>query len=240
MKQSRLLAVCLAALATAHCHQSPSAPTATALIVPASVTVAHNDSSTVTAQLQKSNGQTEDVTATAVWTSSAPGVVTAQAGVLKAVGVGTATVTVTHSGLSATIAVLARRITRLTSQITVEETRSRPLIHGVEAYLDTRVVYSLSFSGAERAVVLDLSAQPATGSTYVLPGSVRLSVRVTPDPILTEASFSSRPESYVDVRDSETGELLERIPLSMQTVFRPDGSRDPVELVWSLSIGTYH
>jgi len=118
MRPRRMLATGLLALAAVQCGDSPTAPTATALIVPRSMVITRNGSATVSALLQKSNGQTEDVTATAVWVSSAPGVVTAQAGVLKAVGVGTATVTVTQSGLTATIAVTARRNMRLVGRRT--------------------------------------------------------------------------------------------------------------------------
>jgi len=212
--------------------------TATALIVPTSVTIARNGSATVTAQLQKSNGLTEDVTATAVWVSSAPSVVTVQGGVLKAVGVGTATVTVTQSGLTATIAVIARRNTQLAGVIGIAETGNLVSIHHVEVWLDTREIFALSVSGSERAWSVDLSTQ--TYDKSVVPGSIQLSVRVTPDPDLTrENHFASRADSYVEVRDSETGERLDRLPLSVQSVVKPAGSRDSVALVWTLSIGTY-
>jgi hypothetical protein len=239
MKRWGRLATCLLALATVRCGDSPTTPTATALIVPTSMVIARNGSATVTAQLQKSNGVTEDVTATAAWVSSAPGVMTAQAGVLKAVGIGTATVTVTQSGLSATIAVTARRNTRLTGVIGIMETGNIFSIHGVEVWLDTRQIYALGASGAERTWSVDLSAQNYDKS--VAPGTTRLSVRVLPDPDRPplESNFASRIDSYVEVLDSDTNERLERIPLSVQSVVKPAGSRDSVSLVWTLSIGTY-
>jgi len=240
MRLWRLLAIGFVTLAAVRCGDSPPAPTATALIVPTSMVIARNGSATVTAQLQKSNGLTEDVTATAVWVSSAPSVVTAQAGVLKAVGVGTATVTVTQSGLTAMIAVTARRNTRLAGVIGIAETGSIYSIHGVQAWLDTRKIYALGTSGAERVWSVDLSTQ--TYDKSIAPGTTRLSVDVLPDPDRPprEHTFASRADSYVEVLDSDTNELLERLPLSVQSVVKPAASRDPVSLVWTLSIGTYH
>jgi hypothetical protein len=234
-----MLAIGLVTLATLECGGSATAPTATALIVPPSIVIARNGSATVTAQMQKSNGLVEDVTATAAWASSAPNVLTAQAGVLKAIGVGTATVTVMQSGLTATIAVTVRRNTRLVGVIGITETANIFSIHGVQAWLDTRKIYALGTSGAERAWSVDLSTQPYDKS--VAPGTIRLSVEVLPDPdrVPQENNFASRADSYVDVLDSDTNERVERIPLSAQSVVKPTGSRDSVSLVWTLPVGTY-
>jgi len=243
MKLWRMLAIGLVTLAAVQCGDSATAPTppvtATALIVLPSIVIARNGSATVTAQLQKSNGLTEDVTATAAWASSAPSVVTAQAGVLKAVGVGTATVTVTQSGLTATIAVTARRNTRLAGVIGVAETGNLLSIHGIAVWLDSRKIYGISYSGAYQARYEDLSTQ--TYDKNVAPGTIRLSVEVLPDPDLPprENTLASRADSYVEVLDSDTNERVERIPLSAQSVVKPAGSRDSVSLVWTLSIGTY-
>lgn len=60
----------------------------------------------LTATMTMTDDSTEDVTATATYQSSATGVATVNAaGLITAVGEGTATITATHSGLTATCAV---------------------------------------------------------------------------------------------------------------------------------------
>jgi hypothetical protein len=64
------IAVALA-LMTLACGRSPSAPTGVALVcTPTTVIVARNATSAVTVHVQRSNGTKDDVTATAVWSSS--------------------------------------------------------------------------------------------------------------------------------------------------------------------------
>ena len=66
---------------------------------------------------------------------------------IKAVGVGTATVTVTYNGLTRTVDVVARRNTRLLGSIVVGDLNEQYSISRVESYLDSRMVYAQSFSG---------------------------------------------------------------------------------------------
>ena len=135
-------------LLAAACQHSPAAPTSVALLVtPDTLTVARNATSPITVQVQRSNGTLEDVTAAGVWTSSAPAVVTVTAGMIKAVGVGTATVTVTYNGLTRTVDVVPRRNTRLLGSIVVGDLNEQYSISRVESYLDSRMVYAQSFSG---------------------------------------------------------------------------------------------
>lgn len=74
-------------------------------IAPSTATIAVGASTTFVATLAMSDGTTQDVTATATWTSSASGVVTIVAGRATGVTAGTATITSTASGFSATASV---------------------------------------------------------------------------------------------------------------------------------------
>jgi hypothetical protein len=47
-------------------------------------------------------------------------------------------------------------------------------------------------------------------------------------------------ESYAEVRDRDTDEVLDRIPLGVQTVVKPPVSGATGEFVWPLTIGVYH
>jgi len=228
-------------LLAAACQHSPAAPTSVALLVtPDTLTVARNATSPITVQVQRSNGTLEDVTAAGVWTSSAPDVVTVQAGVVKAVGVGTATVRVTYNGLTRTVNVVARRNTRLTGAITVEDSDGWGSIHEIDAFLDGRQVYGLGFSSSPRVYTIPLGDPQSAGfDTSVAPGSVRLSVQVVLGGFVG-TTYASRPESYVDVRDRDTDEVLARLPLSVQTVTVPSVFGAKGELAWTLPIDVFH
>jgi hypothetical protein len=113
-------------------------------------------------------------------------------------------------------------------------------MHIIEAHLDDRVVWKRSFSGGESRYTVPLGdPQSAGNDTSVEPGSVRLSVHLTPTTNF-EVTWVSRPESYVEVRDRDTDEVLERIALSVQTVVKPAVSGATGEFVWPLTIGVFH
>jgi hypothetical protein len=229
-------------LLAAACQHSPAAPTSVALLVtPDTLTVARNATGSITVQVQRSNGTTEAVTGAAVWTSSAPDVVTVQAGVVKAVGAGTATVTVTYGGLTRTVNVVARRNTRLTGAITVEDSNGFGSIHEIRAFVDGHTVYGLSFSSSERAYTIPLGDPQSAGfDTSVAPGSVRLSVQVVYAGGFGGTRYATRPASYVDVRDLDTNEMLARLPLSVQTATVASAYGEIGELAWTLTIDVFH
>ena len=238
----RLLALVGVLIFGVTCDQhNPAAPTSVALVMtPTTLTVARNATGSLTVQVQRSNGTFENVTAAATWTSSAPDVVTVQAGVVKAVGVGTATVTAAYETLKATAAIVARRNTRLTGAITIEDTKGWSSIDTIDAYLDQRLVYGNGFSGGLPRWTIPLGDFLPIGSdTNVEPGDVRLSVRLIPTTSF-EVIWLSTPASYVELRDRDTGEVLERMPLNVQTVVKPPVPGAKGEIVWTLSIGVYH
>jgi hypothetical protein len=91
---------------------APTAPTTVAPTTPAVTTssvsiagarsVKELESVTLTAQAQRSNGTTVDVTQDAEWTTDAPQHATVAGGVVHGVAIGNATLTVTYDGQSAT------------------------------------------------------------------------------------------------------------------------------------------
>jgi trimeric autotransporter adhesin len=74
-------------------------------IAPTTASIAVGAATTFVATLSLSDGTTQDVTATATWSSSAAGVATVSAGRATGVAAGTATITATASGFSATATV---------------------------------------------------------------------------------------------------------------------------------------
>jgi len=241
MRRKLLLIVVLAALLMPACHEhSPAAPTSVALVMtPTALTVPRNATASIMVQVQRSNGTLEDVTATAVWTSSAPAVVTVTAGVIKAVGVGTATVTVAYGGLTRTVDVVARRNTRLVGSIVVEDLDQRNSIHWVGSYLDSRMVFSRSFSGAYANYRVDFPQSGQAFDSSVVPGTSKLSLKVQHAWPL-EVHYGTRAESYVEIWDSDTNEVLTRLPLSVQIVTVPPVVPTTGKIIWTLPIDVFH
>jgi hypothetical protein len=101
----------------------PTSPTAVDLALSLStVTLPRYGSVQTTLRLARSDGTSQDVTGAAVWTSMAPAIATVQAGLVTAVGVGTANVAASYGGLTVGLDVVARRNTRLVGAVTVEAT----------------------------------------------------------------------------------------------------------------------
>ena len=238
----RTMWLVMSLVAAVACDRGPTAPTLVGLVLtPAVVTAPRNGSTQVTAQLQRSDGTLEDVTAAAVWTSSAPAVVTVQGGLVNAIGVGTATVTVTHSGLTRAIEVVARRNTRLVGALTISDVQAFGYsMHSVEAFLDGRMVNAHSSSGGDRLYRILIGETPygVIADTSVVPGTHELSVRVTKTQPPYQGRYTSSEDSYMDVWDSDTGEVLTRIGLPVQEQQAQAGPAD-VTFVWPLQIGIF-
>jgi hypothetical protein len=99
-----------AALLAGACDHGPTAPTITDLSSnTAPVTLQRYGSVQVSLLQKRANGATDDVTTSATWSSSASDEVSARAGVLTAVGVGTDRVTASCAAQAASIDVDGRR-----------------------------------------------------------------------------------------------------------------------------------
>jgi hypothetical protein len=82
--------------------------------------------------------------------------------------------------------------------------------------------------------------QSSGNDTSVEPGQAHLVLRTTADPLtLSTITWASRPESYVEIRDRETDEVLAQLPLAAQTATRP-ALGVPGEMVWPLTIDVFH
>jgi hypothetical protein len=196
-----------AALLAGACHHGPTAPTVTDLSFgAASVTLQRYESIHVSLLQKRANGTTEDVTTSATWSSSAPDVVTAQAGVLTAVGVGTATITASYAGQAASIDVDARRNLYYRADLLISDTRNAPTIERVECFVDGRQTCSQS-TGPYVSKTASMGVSYSLGTT---PGSHTLTVRVT-KALQTEARYASRGDGHLDVTDANTQEHLGRV-----------------------------
>ena len=196
-----------AALLAEACHHGPTAPTVTDLSFgAASVTLQRYESIHVSLLQKRANGTTEDVTTSATWSSSAPDVVTAQAGVLTAVGVGTATITASYAGQAASIDVDARRNLYYRADLLISDTRNAPTIERVGCFVDGRQTCSQS-TGPYVSKTASMGVSYSLGTT---PGSHTLTVRVT-KALQTEARYASRGDGHLDVTDANTQEHLGRV-----------------------------
>jgi hypothetical protein len=232
-----------AALLAGACHHGPTAPTVTDLSFgAASVTLQRYESIHVSLLQKRANGTTEDVTTSATWSSSAPDVVTAQAGVLTAVGVGTATITASYAGQAASIAVDARRNLYYRADLLISDTRNAPTIERVECFVDGRQTCSQS-TGPYVSKTASMGVSYSLGTT---PGSHTLTVRVT-KALQTEARYASRGDGHLDVTDANTQEHLGRVwarrgarrPIAGVTSTRArQASGDPANASYRRSIWT--
>jgi hypothetical protein len=146
-------------------------------VTPASVSLAPGAAQQFTAIGTTNDGTTQDVTATASWTSSNPAVatITASGGLATTIAIGSSTITATASGLSATAA-----ITVSTGQVTVQKqvvdtALGRPLSGVVLTFTSGATVVSATtdnhgqFSAALPPGVYSLTAKQ--GVTQLLTGT---------------------------------------------------------------------
>lgn len=223
-----------AALLAGSCQHGPAAPTVADLsFSAASVTLQRYGSIHVSLLQKRANGTTDDVTTSANWSSSAPDVVTAQAGVLAAVGVGNATVTASYAGQAASIDVDARRNLYYWADLLISDTRNAPTIYRVECFVDGRQTCNQT-GGPYASKTASMGVLFSLGTT---PGSHTLTVRVTKSP-QTEARYASGGDGHLDVVDANTQEHLGQIPLAAQEVAGATGVAS-VDIVWPFQVQVY-
>jgi hypothetical protein len=223
-----------ATLLAGACDHGPTAPTITDLSFnTASVTLQRYGSVQVSLFQKRANGASDDVTALAAWSSSAPEVVTAQAGVLTAVGVGTARVMASYAGQVATIEVDARRNLYYWADVIISDTRGARTIERVECFVDGRQTCNQT-----GGVYIDRTASMAAFfSLGTMPGSHTFTVRVT-KAAQADARYASSADARLDVVDANTQEHLGLIPLAVQEAVAAPGVAS-VELVWPFEVRIY-
>jgi hypothetical protein len=169
-------------------------------------------------------------------------VATVEAGTVRAVGVGAATVTVSYGSWSRTVAVVARRNTRLTGTLRVVDGGGLYSIGRISAYLDTLVVYDRLISGGDASYTIPLGdLQRGDNNTNVEPGVVQLVIRlVCNSPFHSSITWASVADSYVDVRDRDTGETLARFQLPVKSATVTAGVSNSADMAWPLTIDVFH
>lgn len=202
------------------CDAVPTGPATTPALTlsQASVTIGRNTTEAVKALLAAS-----DVTASALWSSSDTAVVTAEGGVLRAVGPGSARVTVSYRERVATLEVTVRRNTAIGGVFAMREVAGRESFGCVSARIEAKVIggrcgsdHFPSVRQEARLGRLSAISDPFT----VTPGPLTLTINVALHDFVGESSRRLAVEdlSYVEVFDADTGESLERASLPVREI----------------------
>jgi hypothetical protein len=184
-----------------------------------SLTLGRNTTGTVIAILG-SAARRSNVTAAVAWSSSNPAVIAVDAGVLRAVGLGSATVTASYRGHTATMQVAVRRNTAIGGQIVVREATGKEIFGCLAVRKNGESLGSRCGSDHAASVWQLANFGWATNVpsiravSAVAPGTIGLDVRVSfqemfasgvgPRPVATDDA------SYIEIFDADTGESLER------------------------------
>jgi hypothetical protein len=192
-------------------------------------------------------GAQQDVTAAASWTSSNAAVATVNGGLVTAVTLGTATVTVDYQGQHQTSAVTVRRRTRLIGTIRINDANGLRTIQTLESFVDDKEAGYTGYSGA-------LTSGCYTGYSGALTsGSVswKLAYEWVVDPIVPPGgntvaveifqnnppnSYTSDSSSELTVQDIDTHETLGHIALPVQSV---TSLPNMGKITWTVQVDTY-
>lgn len=235
-----ILFVVLCLLLTTACNdlQTTSSPTPTRSVVSialstGTVSVGRNESTQVSATATWSDGTTADVTASAAWTSSNSQVATVAAGLVTAVGLGDAQVAATYGGKITTADVVVHRNTRIQGKVTIADSLGQRHMNDIAAYLDGVMVgaYGTSASYASLTVSFPYSG----ANSNVEPGTHELAVGVRFSVEFPGVASISGLDSYYQIVDTDTNEVLATFLLPQQTRLLPAGTY----MTWPLEIGTY-
>jgi len=236
-----------------HVTTAPAVTVAGLAVNQTAVALTRNGTHRLTATLTFSDQTTRDVTDEAVWGSSDPSIVTAERGVITAVGVGTARVVAQHQNRVATVDVVARRNTMMPGQMSVVDT-NRTVINefgggpGVLGYVyvyvdDRRVFYNLGsdYGGAGRLI-------PKVPNVEVDPGARNLTLNVgiwcgggttTTSTRTWSGTFESESGQALEIVDRDTQEVLDVIPLDVRRA-SASGIGCPTGLLsWTLQVPAY-
>jgi hypothetical protein len=216
MFRRSIIAVSL--LSIAACDAAPTGPSATLTLSQVSLTLSRNSTETVKALLAAS-----DVSAAALWSSSDTAVVTADGGVLRAVGLGGARVTASYRERIATMEVTVRRNTAIGGVFAMREVAGRESFGCVTVSIEAKVIGGRCGSDhlasvRQEALLGRLSAirDPFT----VTPGPLTLTVSVALHEFVGESSRRLAIEdlSNIEFFDADTGESLERASLPVREI----------------------
>jgi hypothetical protein len=213
--------VVMSLVALAACEAAPTGPFAAVplSLSRTSLTLGRNATEAVTATLGQAS-PASDVTAGAGWSSSNPAVVTVEGGMVRAIGLGTATVTASYRSRSASMEVIVRRNTAIGGIVAVRTVDGSQPFGTLSVLAGGSVLGALGGSdhgGVARKETRFgwLLSHDVRARSHVSPGQLSLSLlvdfdwlRSSPHTVVTEAV------SYLEIFDADTGEALDRVSLA--------------------------
>lgn len=224
-------------VAAAGCNSSPTAPPPVPVLSVSESTVSLERTATsqITA-ISTVSGSTTDVTASATWRSSNEQVARVVAGLITAVGPGTATITVETSGVSKAIPVTVRRRVFLRGELLVQDGRGEPGgIASLDAKIDTTPIGATDTSSPEATLVVDFGMRGS--KVRVSPGEHVLALSIT-----TRAgdAWSDYPlaisfDGPASVVDFDTNERVGTVTFENKSGTFPD---DP-DVTWSFTLNAF-
>lgn len=214
----RFCVALLVLVATCGCESTPTSPPAPTPVLSISQTAVSLDR-TLTFQVSATSLVADvptDITAAATWRSDNAEVATVSAGLILAVGPGTANITAEHAGQTKAVAVTVRRRTYLTGEVTVRNLAGEETIDGVYFALDGNGAGGRNGSGRQASFTARMSLNPA--GAVVQPGNRTLTVRTVTGPNGITASYSITWTAPLRVRDLDTSEVIATLPIAVKTV----------------------
>jgi hypothetical protein len=215
----------------AGCGSSPAAPAAVLAVSQGSVALSRTSTVQITATSSQA-ATTADVTSAATWRTSNPQVATVSAGLITAVGPGTAVITAEHAGQSRAVSVVVRRRVFVRGEVTVTNLAGQPSVDGITVTLDGQQIGGLGASGliasrTARFGMTTLGRRPAEPGTRDL--AIVFGVWASSQHAIT---FVGGGATVVDL---DTDEEIVVLPLEP----RQGAFGRPWTEVWKLEIGTF-
>lgn len=237
MKFARYL-VALAAVTLVGCESTPTAPppAPTIAVSHGAVSLERTATTQVTATSTLAN-MTTDITAGATWRSSNEQVARVAAGLITAVGPGTASVTVESAGASQTVTVTVRRRVYLEGEVKVVDERGIPggIAH-VDIFLDDRYYGGRNYS-SPTALAIAPFGNISDANKPVAPGSHRFELRIPtrPGDAYSEYTFTITFQQAPRVIDVDTREQVGTVPLENRSAIFPDNPT----ITWTFTLQSF-
>jgi len=221
-------------LGVAACSGAPTQATPIMTLSASVATLALERTTAATVQVTLVRGGTpSDVTAAAIWTTSNPAVATVAAGVVTAVGPGSATIAAAHEGRSVSVPVTVRRRVYLRGRILTRDAVSRGSVSQASVYINGQRVSQNDLSGPASSMSVSFGLSQLSGLPQA-PGDHAVAVQLDNLPGQFTFEYES-PVGGVEVRDKDTGELVTTIGVPGRTETLPANAR----VTWTITIGSY-
>ncbi len=218
------------------CGASPTSPTTTIALSHTTLSLERTATAQVTATSSGSNSTT-DITATATWRSSNEQVARVTAGLVTAVGPGTATLTVERGGSRQTVAVTVRRRVYLAGAVSLTQpvgSTPQGSIGALEVLVDNATVGFIGFSSHGYARTVEFG-RIAPERVVLPPGdhSFHLRTDTRPGDGISAYPFTVTFDGPARVVDIDTGEQISEVVFENRSGMFAD---DPT-VTWTFTIG---